>query len=157
MKEHRQILYLVRGLPGSGKSTIAKNIVAKSAEKSIQVMHYEGDDFHTYVQRVVGHEVEQSYNFNVKLVGAAHDLCYGRTMRALSEGHDAVVANTFTTKRELGRYISGVERSELPVDIIVLKATGDFKTIHNVPDAVISRMRDRWEDYTKETEVTSDG
>lgn len=149
-------LYLIRGLPGSGKSTLAQKIVLNSKNN---VMHYEADQFFTHVEpqpRERDGSYEVQYNFDRRLLGAAHDLCYGKTMNALYNGFDAVVANPFVTQRELARYIRGVQRSGLNVIARVIKCTGEYDNVHGVPPQAIARMRDNWEDYPNETPYTGE-
>ena len=114
-------LYIIRGLPGSGKSTLADLISANRLADEHgrgQAIKVEADQFFVSSN---GHI--ETYNFDRRFLGAAHDECYGRTIRYLRSGHSVAVANTFTTKREVDRYINGIQRtglaSEVEVRVIV--------------------------------------
>lgn len=79
-------LYIVRGLPGSGKSTyVLKNLH--------NVLHFEADKFYINDQ----HE----YNFDSNLISVAHEWCFSNVVKALRDGHNVAVSNTFI-KIQLG-------------------------------------------------------
>lgn len=137
-------LFLIRGVPGSGKSTLAKRMKAK-LEVTQAVSHNEADQFF-----VTSNGFKETYTFDSRLHGAAHDECYGRTMRQLNAGHTVIVSNTFSRYRELERYVKGVQRSGLPVKIIVIRCRGRWKSVHGVPEKVISNMLERWESFRGE-------
>lgn len=137
-------LVLIRGLPGSGKSTLAEALQEKAASRTDI---FEADDFFDVGNPVTG---DWEYKFNPKLLGAAHDGCYSRAMQMLYNGVNVIVANTFSTHRELNRYIDGVARSGLNVRVHVVLCSGDFGSTHNVPQRAIQRMKDRWEPWPGE-------
>ena len=85
------ILFVVRGLPGSGKSTYAKTLVQPSA-------HFEADQYFVRGGK---------YNFDPSKLKDAHADCLARTRKAMVEGkHKRVaVSNTFTMKWEVQPYI----------------------------------------------------
>lgn len=141
-------LYLIRGLPGSGKSYLAAAMADGLGNAGIVV---EADQFFLSSN---GHT--ETYRFDRRFLGAAHDESYGRTMRYLREGKSVMVANTFSTNRELSRYITGVERCGLKVDVQVIKCIGQYNSIHNVPRRAVEKMRDRWEEFDGETVFNGD-
>lgn len=124
------MLYLIRGLPGSGKSTIA----SKLAANRLNTVHLEADDFFM---------MDGVYTFDPKKLSEAHKQCKERTERFLSCGYDVVVANTFIRYTELVPYIDIARR--LKQDIVLIRATGNYKSIHNVPEHTIERMRRDWD------------
>lgn len=142
-------IYIIRGLPGSGKSTLADLIVADS---KVQAIKMEADEFFVSSN---GHK--EIYSFDRRFLGAAHDECYGRTMRYLRMGLSVAVANAFTTQREIDRYLSGLQRTGMAnkVEVKIIKCVGKFKSPHNVPARAIEKMQDRWEDV--DGEVTFNG
>lgn len=118
-------LILIRGLPGSGKSTMAKTEYPDH-------IHREADQY--FVDKY------GNYNFDATKLHVAHKKCINSTRAYLKSGYDVVVSNTFTTWEEMKPYL----RLGFPTTIVI--ATGDYKSVHNVPDEVIQLMRDRWED-----------
>lgn len=148
-------LYIIRGLPGSGKSTLADKIVANLLGDELgryQAIKVEADQFFVSSN---GHV--ETYNFDRRFLGAAHDECYGRAIRYMRSGYSVAVANTFTTKREVERYINGLGRTglSLDVDVKVIVCTGRFKSPHGVPARAVEKMRERWEPV--EGEITFNG
>ena len=121
-------MILVRGLPGSGKSTIAKNLIGF-------YMHVEADMFWINDQG--------EYEFDPKRIGEAHTWCQNRTYELLAAGFNVVVSNTFTTKKEM-RYYFEMARDFDCVPQIVL-CQGQYGSIHNVPQEALDRMAARFE------------
>lgn len=125
-------LILIRGLPGSGKTTMAKRMMTPSTR------HYEAD---MYFEKHDG-----SYQFDPKKIKQAHEWCQRKTRAALEAGLDVIVSNTFTQRWEMESYVKMAQ--ELSAKLEVITARGEWKNIHDVPDAAIQRMRDRWEEIT---------
>lgn len=126
-------LILVRGLPGSGKTTIAEDHFQEA-------MHFEADHFF---------EGPDGYKFNPKLIKAAHAWCQALVERELVGGApQVIVTNTFTQRWEMQTYLNMAQVNGVPVRIIV--ARGKFNNIHGVPYDTIQKMKDRWEDIEGE-------
>lgn len=125
-------LVLVRGLPGSGKSTYAQTLK--------DFAHFEADMF------FVGRDFE--YHFDPSRIKEAHQWCQEETKKHLEEGHNVVVSNTFTTQWEMSYYLTLADKLGIEPEVIHCK--GKFASTHNVPEHSIQRMTDRWEDYDEE-------
>ena len=121
------VLVLIRGLPGSGKSTSARSMHGFE--------HFEADMFF---------ERGGSYSFDPAQLPAAHAWCLQRASDALQEGKAVVVSNTFTRSWEMAPYIDAAERYGASVQII--EAKGGWPNVHGVPESAIQRMIDRWEE-----------
>ncbi len=120
-------LYIVRGLPGSGKSSLAKKLTE---------LVYSADDFFT--------NKKGEYNFNAKLLGKAHEWCWGKVRDAMFLGANAVaVANTFTQAWEAEKYYQIAE--EYGYSVFVIECQNDFGNVHDVPQESIDAMKKRWE------------
>ena len=67
------------------------------------------------------------------------------------------MASTFTTEREVLRYVNGVKRCGLlDVEVKVVVCLRRFKSIHNVPKRAIEKMANRWQSFTGEIEFGED-
>lgn len=144
----KQTLFIIRGLPGAGKSTIAQKLREGYEAHGELLAITEADQF---FMRSNGHK--EVYEFDRRYLGAAHDECYGRSMRFLKKGRSVAVANTFSTRREIQRYVSGVRKMCPDVDVVVIHATGRYKSVHNVPQKSIDAMKARWERWDNEVKM----
>lgn len=126
-------LYLIRGVPGTGKSTEAKRIIEQNPDKTFK--HFEADMF--FVKN-------GKYNFDPKKIKDAHKWCQSETMNALLHGFDVIVSNTFTQKWEMDPYVKMAEQLGADLKVIVKKHV--YGNIHGVPDDKVKAMQDRWED-----------
>lgn len=126
------MLILVRGIPGSGKSTKAKQLV----EEGLADVHFEADMFF---------EVDGDYVFDPSKVKDAHVWCQKETDAALAAGKNVVVSNTFVRKWETAAYFDMAAKHAVDVEVIV--ATGNYQNVHSVPQEVLLRMKENWEEF----------
>ena len=124
------ILYLVRGLPGSGKSSFVKH------QLHALVNHYEADMY--FVDPST-----REYKFDFDKLFQAHKWCQDKTQYSLSGGFDTWVSNTFTTKKELRPYFEIAKETDSA--LVCMTMHGSFKSIHDVPEEAMTRMRNRFE------------
>ena len=124
-------LVLIRGLPGSGKTTLAMGPDFKGYK------HFEADMYFM--------DANDIYNFDRSKIKLAHKWCYDSARRALSEGYNVVVSNTFCRLWEMEQYRKLA--SELKVSLRILVATGNWKNVHGCPEETIEQMRLNWEDH----------
>lgn len=123
-------LIIIRGVPGAGKSTKAKQIAESSSEQHIILEA----DMYWYKERGF-------YDFDFEHIARAHRWCLDTTKILLRNGHNVIVANTFTTMKEMNQYISFACELDIPIEVITL--TTEFGSIHGVPDSVMDKMRNR--------------
>ena len=118
-------LTLIRGLPGSGKSTIAKELGG---------YHIEADMFHMTEEGV--------YDWQASKLKSAHKWCQDTTAQQLEQGCNVIVSNTFTTIKELRPYFNIA--AALNIVPVVIIAQNEFTNIHAVPEEALLRMRNRF-------------
>lgn len=131
------MLILVRGLPGSGKSTYANSF------KLINTINLEADMFFI--------DEKGKYVFKGELIKYAHEWCINTARIFMNNGHNVLVSNTFTTLKEMKPYIEHAQK--LRVDIKVYRMINEYKSIHDVPEEVIEKMKARFEDYPGEIRI----
>ena len=121
-------LVLIRGLPGSGKSTEAKKLFG--------FKHFEADMYFI--------DENGEYKYEARKIRDAHNWCRLETYKAVENGLNVVVSNTFTTNREIEPYFDIADM--FGITPVIVECKGKWKSVHNVPDEVINRMADRWEE-----------
>jgi predicted kinase len=133
-------LFIVRGLPGSGKTTYANKLVSNGSA----AYHHETDQFFVNAD---GH-----YNFNPSKLKEAHEWCQSNVRYDLRYGvGNVVVSNTFTQRWEVEPYLKIAH--EVGVEVSIIKLTSDFGSEHDVPESTIEKMKNRWEDIPGEAEL----
>ena len=142
----RHAIRLFRGLPGSGKTTAAREWLARMGGGVL----LEADQFFTDEAGV--------YRFDPARVGEAHTWTQQNLIRALDKGASHIaVANTFTQAWELDPYMGIVraygQRSGHDVGWKVITVRTNLspaqlaaRNVHGVPVEAIERMATRWED-----------
>ncbi len=131
-------IVLIRGLPGSGKSTMARtaiNVLFAGEINGEKLVHIEADDYFM---------LDGVYCFDMAKIRDAHKWTKWRAAKLIENGRIPIVANTFSRIWEMQSYIDMADKH------LVFKTTKEFKNIHGVGDEVIERMRERWEDYEGE-------
>ena len=126
---NRKTLYIIRGLPGSGKSSLGDNLA--SSGKSLAA-----DDWFT--------DKDGNYNFDPQELPQAHEDCELRCVGAmLNEEESICVSNTFSQRWEIDPYFK-IPRT-YGYSVFVIECQNQFGNVHNVPIDVVEEMEDRWE------------
>jgi predicted kinase len=121
-------LYLLRGLPGAGKSTIGQNL---------KTVNFEADQYFMK---------DGQYKFDPTKLRDAHEWCQNKVERCMVEGiRDISVSNTFTQEWEMQAYIDMASAYGYTVFSIVVENRHGGKNIHNVPTEVLEKMKNRFE------------
>lgn len=123
-------LILLRGLPGSGKTSFAKTLNHNGN-------HFEAD---MYFYK------NEKYEFDVDNLIHAHNWCFNKTKTAIRNNEGVVVvSNTFTRKRELQNYIDLANEFNYKVISLIVENRHGRESIHNVPEETISKMKNRFD------------
>lgn len=126
-------LYLIRGLPGSGKSTFAKELAS-----SLGAHHCEADMYH--IDDDTG-----EYLWKAENVHDAHRWCQEIAEHCMEWDHDnVVISNTFTTEKELKPYLELASRYDYRVVSLVVENRHGNESIHGVPEETMQKMERRF-------------
>lgn len=128
-------LYIIRGLPGTGKSTLGETLAGKQS--------FAADDYFM---------VDGEYKFDPSKLGEAHNQCARNVKNALLEGEAAVaVCNTFSCRWEYAYYIAMAKKVGARFYLIDLFDGATpieelfARNAHGVPRHVFDNMYRRWE------------
>lgn len=122
-------LYLVRGLPGAGKTSFARSLIARERI-------FAADDYF--------YDQAGNYRFDVDRLWPAHRRCQSAVERAMHSGEDIAVTNTFTRYREMKPYYRLAEAHGYRVFSIIVENRHGNPSLHEVPDEDVERMRRRF-------------
>lgn len=122
-----KILYIIRGVSGSGKTTFASTLGCEVAS---------ADDFFM---------VDGEYRFDPKKLPKAHEYCRVLVCGWMVDGESVIaVANTFTQDWEMEPYYIMAKDFGYTVFSIIVENRHGGKNEHGVPEQAVQGMRDRF-------------
>jgi predicted kinase len=124
-------LTIIRGASGSGKTTTAQNKVSENPG----TIHLEADQYFV--------DSEGNYNWRKEDLHHAHRWAEDHAYKALKEGKNVVVANTFIRKKEMKWYLQAAEKFGAEIEIIVCE--GNYQNVHGVPQEKVDQMKAKFE------------
>ena len=119
-------LHIVRGLPGSGKTTYAKQL-------GIPVV--EADQYFT--------DFKGRYIYEPTKIQDAHAWCQKHVKQYLSNNQSVAVANIFAMLWQIDIYMDIAKQYNAKV--YIHECTGEYQNVHNVPKTAIDKMKEVWE------------
>lgn len=129
-------LVLLRGLPGSGKSTFANFVWNDYAICEADKFFYDS---------------EGNYLFDGSKLKEAHKWCRDEVEIRMKDNEvnpqyypEIVVSNTFTQEWEMDEYFKLAEKYGYMVFTIILENRHGSKNVHNVPDEKLEQMKNRF-------------
>ena len=133
-----KILYIVRGIPGSGKSTFAKKIVGHD------FLVCEADKY--FINKETG-----EYKFDVSKIKDAHKFCQDTVETYMKDSlvnnqfyREIAVSNTFTQEWEMDQYFKLAKEYGYKVFSVVVENRHGGTNVHNVPEDKIEQMKNRF-------------
>jgi predicted kinase len=132
-----KILTLLRGVPGSGKSTFANLMWTEYAI-------CEADKFF--------YDKEGNYNFDPSRLKDAHEWCRFHVETRMKDNQvnpqyypEIVVSNTFTMEWEMEAYYKLAEQYGYTVFSLIVENRHGGVNKHGVPDDKLEQMKNRFE------------
>lgn len=123
-----KVAYIVRGLPGSGKTTLALKLTSED-------LIFEADQF--FME-------DGEYKFDPSKLKDAHEWCQNRVRSAMKAGKSPLaISNTSVKAWEYAPYIEAAKENGYEVVEIVVKS--NFQTDHKVPQQTLDRMKQNFE------------
>lgn len=131
-----KVAYIMRGVPGSGKSTVARQL----ANGATQAIHSTDNYFYS------GGE----YLFDRQRLSEYHDRNYEAFCHSLDTAEPVVICDNTNVRRwEFERYEEAANKAGYLVALVVMPlpvaSVAAQRTLHGVPAHIIQRMIDSWE------------
>ncbi len=131
MQKHA--LILLRGLPGSGKTTLAKVLSENNTYPVFSV-----DDYFT-------NEITGEYLFNFQNNHLAYKQCEMLTKDAMLQSISKVIVhNTFTTEWELEPYFKLASSYNYLLFVVTVENYHEQKNVHEVSDEQLQKMAEKY-------------
>ena len=127
MYQDEKECFILKGIPGSGKSTAAKTIAGENGKV------HEADSYH--------YNDEGVYDFKFENLGKAHAQCLAQFKESILAGTLRVVqSNTNTTLKAYKEYMKFAREHGYRVTVMTVENHHGGKNIHGVPEAALVKM-----------------
>jgi len=134
-----KVLYIVRGVPGSGKTTFAKKLVGED------FLVCEADKY--FINQENG-----KYEFDISKIKDAHKWCQNMVENYMKDSMindqyypEIAVSNTFTQEWEMRPYFELAKTYGYKVFSVIVENRHGGTNQHEVPEEVITKMCERFE------------
>lgn len=125
-------VFLIRGVSGAGKTTLAEALLNDTT------LHVEADMFFMR---------DGEYKFDATKLSDAHKECFDTFTVAIADYHitRVIVSNTFTTLWEIQPYINYAKHHNCKLTVLTVEKCHDSANVHGVPEAVIRQQHERFQ------------
>jgi predicted kinase len=125
-------IILLRGLPGSGKSSLAK-LMSNALTGFVESDMY-------FIQN-------GEYKFDASKLRQAHAWCQNQVEKWMGPHglDDIIISNTFTQEWEMQPYFELAEKYGYVIFSLVVENRHGGKNVHNVPEDKLEQMKNRFE------------
>jgi predicted kinase len=132
-----KLLIILRGIPGSGKSTFARMMWSDYVICEADKYWYDEDG---------------NYNFDPSKLKQAHEWCQSQVRKFMQDNtlndqfyREIVVSNTSTTEKELQPYLDLANEFGYKVVSLIVENRHGNSNVHNVPQETLQKMKDRFQ------------
>lgn len=136
-------LIVFRGLPGSGKSTMARKLQEFLNNEGRTTALYEADMYFT--------TESGEYRFDRAKLGLAHQWCREQVLKALDTCDAVIVANTNLDAWEMQVWKDLADSCNAQLEVYHMRTR--YKSVHGVPEEVVAKMAAREVDWPGEIVV----
>jgi hypothetical protein len=128
---NKPTLYLIRGVSGSGKTSLASEM-----SHAMKISLFEADQYF--------YDDEGVYRFDARYLRTAHNDCQLAVHYALTEGRSCIVSNTSTTEKEVQVYKDIADEYNANFVSIIVENRNGTTSVHDVPEEVLKKQRQRF-------------
>jgi tRNA uridine 5-carbamoylmethylation protein Kti12 len=136
-------MYILRGLPGAGKSTLADSLATAYLDAAgldldpIDVI-CEADQYFM--------DPDGVYRFDPSRLKEAHEYSQKKALSLIRRGSPIIiVSNTSTKEWEFAPYMEMGHAAEYAVFSLIVENRHEGESIHGVPEEALERMAERFE------------
>lgn len=128
----KKTVYILRGCPGNGKSTLAEELCASNNSSVI----CSADDYFT--------DLDGNYNWVADQIGSAHKWCFNLFEENIKDETEIIViANTNTRERDVNIYRNYAIENGYKVFVMTVENWHNGVNVHNVPLETIDKMKEQ--------------
>lgn len=131
--EQTKTLLTLRGIPGSGKTSLAKAISITNGAPIFSIDSYFEDEAGNYI-------------FDYQKNHLAYKECEAKTKQALEQGIPFVIVdNTFTLDWELEPYVRLAKECEYKLFVVTVENRHGGNNVHQIPEEQIEKMKGKYQ------------
>ena len=132
MQSLNKTILLIRGLPGSGKTTLANALSENGKYNIFSVDQYFTDE-------------EGNYSFNYLDNHKAYDECKKRVMEDVKRGAEKIlVDNTFTLDWEMEPYFKIAKENDYMIFVFTVENYHGGKNVHGISEEQVRKMGEKY-------------
>lgn len=142
---NNKVLYLIRGLPGAGKTTLAKTLNVDLVAEVDSYFYCRKEEDGSVTRHVTPGDEDVEYIFELDKLEAARADCYYYVEDQISWGVSRIaIVDVFATEDEFKQYFDLANRKNYVIFSIIVENRFKNKSIHPVPKEDIEEMHNNF-------------